>query len=325
MDDLASRVQDLPPQLYNLIYNDVFTPSTTTINLIDKTYKPPSTLQVDRQSRVIFAMAYYGKGTTIISEALFPGRVVDWLSSLNTRHLARLRKAKYLLRFDEETLKSRWSFAIKVLGGVEGVKQEFVHAHANDVAQLLKQKGLTPNISDLRVEAEARTFTTPRQYKVPSVIHTIQASMEDLANRVQGLPPELYNHIYYEVFTPTTPTIRIDEFYNPPLAMQVDHHSRSLFTERYYSEHAIIVADTIDWGLVLEWLKSLSSPHLAHLCGARYIVTADMVVQRSEMEAFKDAYTSGYAKGFATQLRTMRGVGVDWTSLRIEIEVEGEE
>ncbi|KAK3720993.1 hypothetical protein LTR37_003283 [Vermiconidia calcicola] len=156
MDDLANRVQSLPPELYNHIYDDVFTSSTTTINVIGRKYKPPSALQVDRRSRFIFAMTYYSEGTTIILDAMYTWNVLHWLRSLNIRHLARLRKAKHLLTFDGDVLKSTLhTFDMAVFGPGEATKQRTLkRMHANDVAQLLKHRGLTVDMNDLRVEAE---------------------------------------------------------------------------------------------------------------------------------------------------------------------------
>ncbi|KAK3720994.1 hypothetical protein LTR37_003284 [Vermiconidia calcicola] len=267
-DDITACLQSVPQELYDKIYNDVVTRTTLTIH-IDESYKPPSAMQVDRQSRSLFTERYY---------------------------------SKYIARVRSDIVKG---------SDMDAVEFERQFAAGFPLDQSVQHpRGVAVKFRGFRVEVEVED----------------EADIEDdFVNRVQGLPPELYNHIYHDVFTPATPTIRIDESYEPPLLMQVDGQSRALFMERYYSKHAIIVADTIDWGLVLDWLKSLSPLHLARLCGARYIVTADMVVQRSEMEAFKDAYATGYAKGFAAQLRTMRGVEIDWTSLRIEIEVESEE
>ncbi|KAK3721394.1 hypothetical protein LTR37_003270 [Vermiconidia calcicola] len=67
-DDLANRVQSLPQELFDTIYDQVFTSAGGERINIDssKTYKPPYVLAVDRKSRELFAKSYYSRNIFVI-------------------------------------------------------------------------------------------------------------------------------------------------------------------------------------------------------------------------------------------------------------------
>lgn len=118
-DELARGLQTLPSELYNIIYDLTFT--TTPNNQphrIDKTYKPPTTLQIDRASRSQAAQSFYTNITFNLpvkaglnepdDAILVNGRLVDpvndtlahsWLLSLTPEHLRLLRKVRVVSPF----------------------------------------------------------------------------------------------------------------------------------------------------------------------------------------------------------------------------------
>ena len=89
MERLPQLVQNLPPELQDLIYDFTFTPNPQTVS-IRFDYKPPSLLTVDRASREKFAKSYYGTETIFIIETIFYGK--QWLSSLPKSHLDLVRE-----------------------------------------------------------------------------------------------------------------------------------------------------------------------------------------------------------------------------------------
>lgn len=64
MDSLATKVHILPTELFDEIYDNVFTASPDTIP-ITNSYRPPALLQVNRASRQDFAATYYGNGNIL--------------------------------------------------------------------------------------------------------------------------------------------------------------------------------------------------------------------------------------------------------------------
>lgn len=61
MDDFNTRVQSLPVELFNEIYNltSMAAPCSRTI---DKDYKPPHLLRINRHNRALFSKSYYESG-----------------------------------------------------------------------------------------------------------------------------------------------------------------------------------------------------------------------------------------------------------------------
>lgn len=83
MEDLATRVQGLPLELYNEIYELAFTPSSGTV-IITSDYKPPRPLQVNKELRKKFATAYYGANRDFVFNNT---RLLhSWLTKLQNRN-----------------------------------------------------------------------------------------------------------------------------------------------------------------------------------------------------------------------------------------------
>jgi hypothetical protein len=82
------------------------------------------------------------------------------------------------------------------------------------------------------------------------------------AERVQALPPELFNTIYEDVFAAPTGVIKIQKDYKPPLKLAMGRDIRELFAKAYYSNNSFEF-DCIHW--FATWFVSLSKSHRRHL------------------------------------------------------------
>ncbi|EME40909.1 hypothetical protein DOTSEDRAFT_37642 [Dothistroma septosporum NZE10] len=85
--EMRARIEDLPQELKDMISGHVLTvpatPKKEAVSKITPDYKPPITLQVDRDSRSTFAQAYYAGR---ILEVMGTELCRDWLRSLPREH-----------------------------------------------------------------------------------------------------------------------------------------------------------------------------------------------------------------------------------------------
>lgn len=84
--------------------------------------------------------------------------------------------------------------------------------------------------------------------------------MDELAERVQALPAELCNQIYFEVFTSSVNDCRnITRTYLSPQLLRVDPIARAIYAQSYYGKPSVFTCD--GWPRCLTWLSSLSKKH----------------------------------------------------------------
>lgn len=123
MDYLAVRVQSLPQELYDQVYDLVFTAPVGQVVDINASYVPPAALQVNLSSRKQFANSYYGntvftleddftvemssdafESTDIDTDALH--QVTKWLGSISSAQQRLVRDIRVVvhLRHGEELL-----------------------------------------------------------------------------------------------------------------------------------------------------------------------------------------------------------------------------
>lgn len=97
MDELAQRVQNLPPELFNNVYELVFTANPATIEITDE-YQPPHLLRVSKHSRKMFARSYYGKGTVFLVQGKRRNKLMKrWTASVSqSRHFNMLYELRYV-------------------------------------------------------------------------------------------------------------------------------------------------------------------------------------------------------------------------------------
>jgi hypothetical protein len=88
--------------------------------------------------------------------------------------------------------------------------------------------------------------------------------INDLQERLAGLPQELFEYIYDLTFTSDERIQSIYEGYRPPSILQVDRSTRETFAETFYGrEDAIFFC--WDHEKCLKWLLSLPREHVAML------------------------------------------------------------
>ena len=93
-----------------------------------------------------------------------------------------------------------------------------------------------------------------------SADNSTMTNTEELAERVQSLPPELYREVYDYTCTTRSRVRRINAAYKCPKLLAVDRSSRAKFAGQYYGKDAIFYVS--DWTLGRKWLESLAKQHL---------------------------------------------------------------
>lgn len=81
---------------------------------------------------------------------------------------------------------------------------------------------------------------------------------KQLYERVQDLPPELFNNIYTLVFTASESTVDVTSSYKPPILLQVYRSSREVFSKSYYDAVTFRFDDRVT---MLTWLYPLEESH----------------------------------------------------------------
>ncbi|WPB03038.1 uncharacterized protein RHO25_007675 [Cercospora beticola] len=85
MNDLTSRVQSLPPELFSRIYELVTAIEPELMVDITSYYRPPAILQLDRSSREHISQEYYGRDTVFRFANENQRLFLPWLRSIPTR------------------------------------------------------------------------------------------------------------------------------------------------------------------------------------------------------------------------------------------------
>lgn len=90
-DQLPALMQRLPQEIFDNIYQLVFTAASEP-RQIDKHYRPPVQLQVDRASRKTFARIYYGDNSTFVLDSSIQ---IQWACSLPAAHFDKITRIRY--------------------------------------------------------------------------------------------------------------------------------------------------------------------------------------------------------------------------------------
>ena len=94
-NDISERVQDLPQELYDIIYQYTFTAEFGEVE-INADYKTPKLLAVDRASRHLYAKSHYRGRTFCIAHLSNDHRdLFRWLKSLPSDHQAMIREIRF--------------------------------------------------------------------------------------------------------------------------------------------------------------------------------------------------------------------------------------
>ncbi|GIZ41701.1 hypothetical protein CKM354_000499700 [Cercospora kikuchii] len=86
---VISHSEKLPEELYNSIYDDVFTAMPGTLIVRDKSSTWPHLLHVDRASREMYARSYFAVTTIVICDDRFG---YHWLRALSHYHIDLVKK-----------------------------------------------------------------------------------------------------------------------------------------------------------------------------------------------------------------------------------------
>lgn len=98
IENRTERIQSLPPELFNLVRNYVFTAVQGEIVNVNKgynkDYKPPSSLQVSKATRRQFSRSYYGRGPIFECEDF--NLLCKYLASLTPLHRGLLQRMRIM-------------------------------------------------------------------------------------------------------------------------------------------------------------------------------------------------------------------------------------
>lgn len=96
---LRSRIQSLPPELYQQVYDLTFSTgaiesSALAGKYISNLYKPPLMLRMNRHLRENFSKQFYGNGSVFYFKTLYVA--VGWLASLPKHHIEMIQHIRIL-------------------------------------------------------------------------------------------------------------------------------------------------------------------------------------------------------------------------------------
>lgn len=134
--DLSADVQSLPKELYDKIYDLVFTAkSTKRMITIDPSYQPPAMLQVSRATRQKFAVSYYASAGGF--ELQCDHVLRKWLLRLSLEHRGLIKYIGYYDQFVERTFEGPFNkpnSIRRVLDQIQDDRMEEALDRANDIA-----------------------------------------------------------------------------------------------------------------------------------------------------------------------------------------------
>ena len=102
---ITESIQSLPPELFNMIFNLVFTAVEDELG-IDDDYRPSKLLSISRASRAFFAKSYYGRAARIIGSVYSTRPAKPWLKSLPPDHLIMLKEVRFRYQYRAQLLSS---------------------------------------------------------------------------------------------------------------------------------------------------------------------------------------------------------------------------
>lgn len=90
---LAQLIQALPTELFDTTFDFTFTAGEEIV-MIDQHYTPPQLLQVNRESRELFATSYY-ETCTFVGQSSKLQYMTMWMHSLTDEHIGSFRAVRY--------------------------------------------------------------------------------------------------------------------------------------------------------------------------------------------------------------------------------------
>ena len=96
--------------------------------------------------------------------------------------------------------------------------------------------------------------------------------MDELTQRVQDLPGEVFNRILNLVFTCQPGTYEVNANYKPPALLGVSSDTRLVFGTTYYSSSAFVFDDK---ELIGKWLNSIGPDHKTVMKEIHFVADPD--------------------------------------------------
>ncbi|KAK4494796.1 hypothetical protein PRZ48_014152 [Zasmidium cellare] len=222
VDALTVHVHNIPPELFEVIFDLVFeTPNAAKVH-IDANYKPPAQLQVSHATRASFANAYYSNTIFTYNQESYIRKFFHNLPRQHLDLICRLHLIGYKIEFKEHartasTRVVRSTYCHKAIQWIEW-KGKHQDKHF--------QQGACCSDSDA---SGLGAWSCPNDLAVPDDLD----NMDGLAEHIQDLPPELFDMILDFVLTPsqTHPSLIA---YKPPVQLQISRSTRATFAARFY-------------------------------------------------------------------------------------------
>lgn len=89
-----------------------------------------------------------------------------------------------------------------------------------------------------------------------------EVDLEELAQRVQDLPAELYDMVLEYTFTADEERVAISPYYKPLARLHVSRATRDLFAKNYYVRTRFFVRPWLRAVLIDRFVHSLSAPNV---------------------------------------------------------------
>ena len=150
MDDLTEKLHSLPQELYDCIFDAVFTATTHRID-IGHSYRPPYLLSISSATRKQFAKTYYANTTFVVDNDVI---LHQWLRGISAAgHLDLIEDIRFINRSLLDPCV--WRFQVRFIGPQLELRSAVKRATFNELGRLcrnLKADGLQLRKGVLKVE-----------------------------------------------------------------------------------------------------------------------------------------------------------------------------
>jgi hypothetical protein len=150
MDSLTKKLNSLPQELYDSIFDTVFTAGPRRIN-IEHSYQPPSLLSINSATRKQFATSYYANTTFVFDNDVI---LHQWLHGVaTTGYLDMIEDMRFINRSLLDPCV--WRFQVRFIGPQLKLRSAVERATVNEMGRLcrnLRADGLELRSGVLKME-----------------------------------------------------------------------------------------------------------------------------------------------------------------------------
>lgn len=107
--------------------------------------------------------------------------------------------------------------------------------------------------------AASRNSKIENEVTTPKLL--VENDLSSIKDRLETLPPEIYNHIFDLTFTLLAGIHDITINYRPPSCLQINKSIRSKAMKSYYNESRFLVHG----GIIFQWLRSLPVAYIGRV------------------------------------------------------------